>query len=330
MALVHHETHAGKCALSDSGCVSSDESYLRSDDDQENIFENNRAKSDANVNPQKKSTSTPGASINNQPADKPIEQRESPCSVADSGLWNKIDLMSVSEDVLSRCCCMFEEIQKELRNVPGNSQCCDCGAPEPQWASVTLGSLVCIRCAGQHRALGVKRSRIRSLQMDSWSRPQVMRMLMSGNKQVQRVFQVAGSDFDTTSIPDRYGGEIAERYVQVLNSKCPLMSSAPSTPVLEMSDQEEGSSRHGRSRRFFPSGDSSDSLCGMEQRELSCPNRIHTYCPCTSGHRWTHLDQGRPKKMPIICSSEPALQSKNCIVSSYSRFKAVVMQLCRG
>ena len=62
-------------------------------------------------------------------------------------------------------CSMFEEIQSELRQVPGNSTCCDCGAPEPQWASVTLASLVCIRCAGLHRALGVKKSRIRSLQV---------------------------------------------------------------------------------------------------------------------------------------------------------------------
>ena len=33
-----------------------------------------------------------------------------------------------------------------LRRVPGNAACCDCGAPDPDWASLNLGVLLCIEC----------------------------------------------------------------------------------------------------------------------------------------------------------------------------------------
>ncbi|RZS07377.1 hypothetical protein BHM03_00038207 [Ensete ventricosum] len=42
-----------------------------------------------------------------------------------------------------------------LRKVCGNDICADCGAPEPDWASLNLGILLCIECSGVHRNLGV-------------------------------------------------------------------------------------------------------------------------------------------------------------------------------
>lgn len=47
-----------------------------------------------------------------------------------------------------------------LRRVGGNDKCADCGAPEPDWASLNLGLLVCIECSGVHRNLGVHISKV--------------------------------------------------------------------------------------------------------------------------------------------------------------------------
>lgn len=47
-----------------------------------------------------------------------------------------------------------------LRRVCGNERCADCGAPEPDWASLNLGVLVCIECSGVHRNLGVHLSKV--------------------------------------------------------------------------------------------------------------------------------------------------------------------------
>lgn len=53
-----------------------------------------------------------------------------------------------------------------LRNVRGNDVCADCGASDPDWASLNLGVLVCIECSGVHRNLGVHISKVRSLTLD--------------------------------------------------------------------------------------------------------------------------------------------------------------------
>lgn len=47
-----------------------------------------------------------------------------------------------------------------LRRVSGNDKCADCSAPEPDWASLNLGVLICIKCSGIHRNLGVHISKV--------------------------------------------------------------------------------------------------------------------------------------------------------------------------
>ena len=42
-----------------------------------------------------------------------------------------------------------------VRGLPGNSRCVDCDEMNPEWASVSYGVLLCLRCSGRHRGLGV-------------------------------------------------------------------------------------------------------------------------------------------------------------------------------
>lgn len=65
-----------------------------------------------------------------------------------------------------RSCNKSEKPIDVLRRVCGNDRCADCGAPEPDWASLNLGVLVCIECSGVHRNLGVHISKVRSLTLD--------------------------------------------------------------------------------------------------------------------------------------------------------------------
>ncbi|KAJ0740572.1 putative Arf GTPase activating protein [Helianthus annuus] len=53
-----------------------------------------------------------------------------------------------------------------LRKIPGNDLCAECSAPEPDWASLNLGILMCIECSGVHRNLGVHISKVRSINLD--------------------------------------------------------------------------------------------------------------------------------------------------------------------
>ncbi|KAK9691368.1 hypothetical protein RND81_09G192700 [Saponaria officinalis] len=59
-----------------------------------------------------------------------------------------------------------DSISGFLREIPGNDHCAECSAPEPEWASLNLGILMCIECSGAHRNLGVHISKVRSITLD--------------------------------------------------------------------------------------------------------------------------------------------------------------------
>lgn len=52
-------------------------------------------------------------------------------------------------------------------------QCADCGADDPQWASINRGVLICNDCCSVHRNLGRQYSQVRSLNRGMWDTPQL-------------------------------------------------------------------------------------------------------------------------------------------------------------
>ena len=76
-----------------------------------------------------------------------------------------------------------------LRAVPGNALCADCGAPDPEWASINLGILLCIECSGIHRSLGVHISQVRSLELDRWRPEWVQTLHDIGNENSKRRYE---------------------------------------------------------------------------------------------------------------------------------------------
>jgi Arf-GAP/SH3 domain/ANK repeat/PH domain-containing protein len=90
----------------------------------------------------------------------------------------------------------FKELTRtiihEVRRLPGNRICCDCGAPgkndtprtlefnndflisDPEWLSVNLGVLICLECCGVHRQLGVHISRTQSIVIDDLGTSQLL------------------------------------------------------------------------------------------------------------------------------------------------------------
>ncbi|KAF7491540.1 Putative Arf-GAP with GTPase, ANK repeat and PH domain-containing protein 7 [Sarcoptes scabiei] len=76
-----------------------------------------------------------------------------------------------------------------IRTVPGNKYCVDCNAPNPDWASLNLGALICIECSGIHRNLGSHISKVRSLGLDVWPSSHVSVMLGLGNKIANEIWE---------------------------------------------------------------------------------------------------------------------------------------------
>ncbi|KAM4719677.1 ARF GTPase-activating protein GIT2b isoform 2-T2 [Anableps anableps] len=54
------------------------------------------------------------------------------------------------------------------KRVRSREVCADCSAPEPRWASVNRGVLICDECCSIHRGLGRHSSQVRHLTQSSW------------------------------------------------------------------------------------------------------------------------------------------------------------------
>uniref|UniRef100_A0A5F8H3L2 Arf-GAP domain-containing protein n=1 Tax=Monodelphis domestica TaxID=13616 RepID=A0A5F8H3L2_MONDO len=64
-------------------------------------------------------------------------------------------------------------------------------SPDPDWASLNLGALMCIECSGIHRHLGAHLSRVRSLDLDDWPPELLAVMTAMGNALANSVWEGA-------------------------------------------------------------------------------------------------------------------------------------------
>lgn len=82
-----------------------------------------------------------------------------------------------------------ESALQRVMAIGGNSVCCDCGQPEPCWASINLGITLCIQCSGIHRSLGVHFSKVRSLTLDTWE-PELLKLMCElGNGVINQIYE---------------------------------------------------------------------------------------------------------------------------------------------
>ncbi|TSK53798.1 Arf-GAP with coiled-coil, ANK repeat and PH domain-containing protein 2 [Bagarius yarrelli] len=78
---------------------------------------------------------------------------------------------------------------QKVMAIAGNGMCCDCGQPDPKWASINLGITLCIQCSGIHRSLGVHFSKVRSLTLDTWE-PELLKLMCElGNGTINQIYE---------------------------------------------------------------------------------------------------------------------------------------------
>ncbi|CAH7667440.1 putative GTPase activating protein for Arf-domain-containing protein [Phakopsora pachyrhizi] len=81
------------------------------------------------------------------------------------------------------------EVLKAMLRRPENKTCADCKKNDPRWASTNLGCFMCIRCSGIHRSMGVHITRIKSIDLDTWTPEQVSNVQRWGNRRANAYWE---------------------------------------------------------------------------------------------------------------------------------------------
>lgn len=89
------------------------------------------------------------------------------------------------KQIQDRCQRLLTQMLKD----EDNKYCVDCDAKGPRWASWNIGVFLCIRCAGIHRNLGVHISRVKSVNLDTWTPQQVVSLQQMGNSRARAVYE---------------------------------------------------------------------------------------------------------------------------------------------
>ncbi|KJA29482.1 hypothetical protein HYPSUDRAFT_196832 [Hypholoma sublateritium FD-334 SS-4] len=75
----------------------------------------------------------------------------------------------------------FTRTLRELVKRPENKLCADCKRNDPRWASWNIGVFLCIRCSGIHRGMGTHISKVKSVDLDTWTPEQMDSIQKWGN-----------------------------------------------------------------------------------------------------------------------------------------------------
>ncbi|ROW02981.1 hypothetical protein VMCG_05712 [Cytospora schulzeri] len=79
---------------------------------------------------------------------------------------------------------------KSLVKLEPNKMCADCKRNKhPRWASWNLGVFICIRCSGIHRSMGVHISKVKSVDLDTWTDEQLQSVLNWGNARANKYWE---------------------------------------------------------------------------------------------------------------------------------------------
>ena len=135
-----------------------------------------------------------------------------------------------------------ESFIKQIKGEIANNECFDCKGSDSEWSSINNGVLLCIKCAGIHRGLGVSISFVKSLTIDTWNEKQRKLLINGGNHALEDYFNYYS--ISDKEISYKYKTRAAKFYREKLDALSKTEEFLQEKPSLEegiliIEDEEE-------------------------------------------------------------------------------------------
>ena len=100
--------------------------------------------------------------------------------------------------------------------IESNTICNDCGKNNPHWCSITNAVLLCPSCARTHKKFNKKISNIKSLEVDDWSKEEILILKIGGNERFTQMIKSYNIPLTKDNKEYKYYTKAAQYYRDIL------------------------------------------------------------------------------------------------------------------
>jgi len=103
--------------------------------------------------------------------------------------------------------------------IESNQNCNDCGKINPHWCSITNAVLLCPSCARNHKKFNINISRIKSLEVDDWSKEDIYKLKIGGNERFTNLIKSYNIPLTKDNKEYKYYTKAAQYYREILTEE---------------------------------------------------------------------------------------------------------------
>ena len=135
---------------------------------------------------------------------------------------------------------------KQIKKVPENDYCFDCGRQNPDCVSSKNGVLICGHCQDAHKAqLGVAYSASKSIELDSWNQTELQILWNGGNCKLREFLSGYGLPGDNPyDFQEKYTTVACDYYRRWLLSQATSAPFTEQAPHYDAGRNQLGGSSH--------------------------------------------------------------------------------------
>ena len=100
--------------------------------------------------------------------------------------------------------------------IESNQVCNDCGKVNPHWCSITNAVFLCPSCARTHKKFNINISKIKSLEVDDWSKEEIYKLKIGGNERFTNLIKSYNIPLTKDNKEYKYYTKAAQYYRDIL------------------------------------------------------------------------------------------------------------------